>query len=96
VIDLREAASVISIDEQGRWRAAMQSFRQAVSMLFTAPTDQHRIRALGAVVSALEATQQSLGSSVAQGHGREVQRMVASLHFIRAALLDRDAPFNRR
>jgi len=96
VIDLREAASGVSIDEQGHWRAAMQSFRQAVSLLFTAPTDQHRVRALGAVVSALEAAQQSLGMCVAHDHGREVRRMVASLHSIRTALLDRDAPFRRR
>jgi uncharacterized membrane protein YccC len=96
VIDLREAASGVSIDEQGHWRAAMQSFRQAVSLLFTAPTDQHRLQALGAVVSALEAAQQSLGMGVAHSHGREVGRMVASLHSIRTALLDRDAPFHRR
>jgi len=104
VIDLREAASSaassaasgILIDEHRHWRAAMQSFRQAVSLLFTAPTDQHRIRALATVVSALEAAQQSLGSGVAHGHEREVRRMVASLHFIRTALLDRDAPFHRR
>lgn len=104
VIDLREAASSvassaasgISIGEHRHGHLAMQSFRQAVSLLFTAPTDQHRIRALGAVVSALEAAQQSLGSCVAHGHEREVRRMVASLHSIRTALLDRDAPFNRR
>ncbi|CAH2810494.1 MAG: Transport-related membrane protein [uncultured Caballeronia sp.] len=74
VIDLRgaasSAASGMSIDEQGHWRAAMQAFRQAVSLLFTAPTDQHWVRALGvlgAVVSALEAAQQSLGSSAVHG-----------------------------
>jgi uncharacterized membrane protein YccC len=96
IIDLREAASGVSIDEQGHWRAAMLSFQQAVSLLFTAPTDQHRVRALGAVVSALEAAQQSLRSCVAHSNGREMRRMVASLHFIRTALLDRDAPFHRR
>jgi hypothetical protein len=43
----------------------------------------------------------SMLRNTASGHplctyGREVRRMVASLHFIRTALLDRDAPFHRR
>ena len=96
VIDLREAASDMPADGQAHWHAAMQSFRREVSLLFAAPTNEHRVQALGAVVSALEAAQQSLKSSAAQSHKREVRRMVASLHFIRMALLDRDAPFYRR
>ena len=74
----------------------MQSFRREVSLLFTAPMDQHRVQALVAMVSALEAAQQSLESSVARSHGREFRHTVASLHFIRTALLDRDAPGHRR
>jgi uncharacterized membrane protein YccC len=95
VIDLREAASRMPVDGQAHWRAAMQSFRREVSLLFTAPTDQHRVQALGAVVSALAAAQQSFESSAVHSHEREVRCMVASLHFIRTALLDRDAPFYR-
>jgi uncharacterized membrane protein YccC len=96
VIDMREAAARVPLREHPRLRTEIQTFWIALSKLFAVATVEHRARALDVSMTALEAAQRRIQSSLADTHPREMRRMVASLHFIRTALLDRDAPFHRR
>jgi uncharacterized membrane protein YccC len=99
VIDLREALARIPGDEVAprQWRIAVRTLRQEIALLFIESNETQRVRAIAAVAAALETAQLVLASSSVPHRERvEIKRIVASMHSIRTALLDRDAPFRRR
>ncbi|KWZ38539.1 fusaric acid resistance protein [Burkholderia savannae] len=99
VIDLRREMQAFTAAQPAqalRWRALIDAVRDALPRLFETP-DAHRLaRALKSVNLAIRAVRhtQHLWSAV-PAERRQMQRIVSCLHFIRSALIDGDAPFNR-
>lgn len=99
VIDLRREMQAFTAAQPAqalRWRALIDAVREALPRLFETP-DAHRLaRALKSVNLAIRAVRhtQHLWYAVPDER-RRMQRIVSCLHFIRSALIDQDAPFNR-
>ncbi|EEA03203.1 Fusaric acid resistance protein conserved region [Burkholderia sp. H160] len=99
VIDLRnEAARADYADNlQPRWRSALEHTCDDLARLFERPDPRALERALVAVRSATWIAQDMLQAVYAdRDRHHDLQRILSSLHFIRTALLDKDAPFNPR
>ncbi|RZF24743.1 FUSC family protein [Paraburkholderia sp. UYCP14C] len=99
VIDLRnEAARAAYADLlQPRWRSVIEHSCDHLARLFERPGPRTLERALVAVRSATWLAQDILQTVHAERDRRhDLQRILSCLHFIRSALLDKDAPFNRR
>ena len=99
VIDLRnETARAAYADSlHPRWRGAMERTRDDLALLFERPDTQALERALVSVRSATWIAQDMLQTVHADRDKRhDLQRILSCLHFIRTALLDKDAPFNSR
>ncbi|MDR6408751.1 FUSC family protein [Paraburkholderia terricola] len=99
VIDLRSEASraTYAVTIHRRWDSALEQTCNALSQLFARP-DAHALEhALVAVRSATWIAQDVLQTVHADREKRhDLQRILSCLHFIRTALLDKDAPFNTR
>lgn len=99
VIDLRREMQSFTAAQPAqalRWTVLIDAVREALPPLFETP-DAHRLaRALKSVNLAIRAVQhtQHLWYAVPDER-RQMQRIVSCLHFIRCALIDQDAPFNR-
>jgi uncharacterized membrane protein YccC len=97
VIDLRnEAARAGYADTlQPRWRNVIECTCDELARLFARPEPRALQRALAAVRSASWFAQDMLQTVHADRDRRhDLQRILSCLHFIRSALLDKDAPFN--
>nr|WKF60955.1 p-hydroxybenzoic acid efflux pump subunit AaeB [Paraburkholderia busanensis] len=97
VIDLRnEAARADYLPSlHPRWREACERTCDDLSRLFTRPDARSLELALISVRAATWIAQDVLVIVHADRNRRhDVQRMLSCLHFIRTALLDKDAPFN--
>ncbi|NIE68700.1 FUSC family protein [Burkholderia sp. Ax-1719] len=95
VIDLRhdaQSAAWLS-DADRRWRESLERVLADIAHLFEQPDAAQLDRALQAVRTATWIAQETLPHV---HHDRErrhdVQRLLSHLHFIRSALIDRDAP----
>lgn len=95
VIDLRHDAQAAAwlADTDSRWRQALERVLADIARLFDQPDAAQLDRALQAVRTATWIAQEALPHV---HHDRErrhdVQRLLSHLHFIRSALIDRDAP----
>jgi uncharacterized membrane protein YccC len=99
VIDLRnEAARANYLDAlEPRWRRVLDHTCTDLARLFARPGPRALERALVSVRSASWLVQDLLQALYAQRDRRhDLQRILSCLHFIRTALLDKDAPFNAR
>lgn len=104
MIDLREALARVHADGDTHDPMATVVARLALAVvaLFREPGELSALDAIDAVNRALDAAHAYVPLETRQHSKRHLQRdmrrIVTSLHFIRAALLDRDAPFsqNRR
>ena len=99
VIDLRhelEAFGAAKPHQAQRWITSIDRVRRRLPQLFERPDAAHLARASGAVDAALRSVQrvQPAWYGIPEER-RRMQRIVSQLHFIRSALLDRDAPFRR-
>ncbi len=99
VIDLRnETAHAAYVHElHPRWSSAIERTRNDLAQLFERPGAHALENALVSVRSSTWIAQDLLRTVHADRDRRhDLQRILSCLHFIRAALLDRDAPFNER
>jgi uncharacterized membrane protein YccC len=99
VIDLRnETARAAYADSlHPRWSGAIERTRADLALLFERPDTRALERALVSVRSATWIAQDMLQMVHADRDRRhDLQRILGCLHFIRTALLDKDAPFNAR
>lgn len=99
VIDLRN--EVVRADYahalHPRWDSAIERTRDDLAQLFERPDTRSLERALLSVRSATWIAQEVLQTVHAERVRRhDLQRILSCLHFIRTALLDKDAPFNVR
>ncbi|WP_090689036.1 FUSC family protein [Paraburkholderia phenazinium] len=97
VIDLRNEAAHAAYAEamQPRWRTCLEQMQVDISGLFEQPGARSLARALASVGVTIDAVQAVLQSVHADRERRhDMQRILGCLHFIRTALLDKDAPFN--
>jgi uncharacterized membrane protein YccC len=79
---------------QPRWQPSIDTVRRDLADLFERPGADRLARALASVDAAIEIAQplrDSLHGNRERRH--QMQRILSYLHFIRTALLDRDAPF---
>ena len=100
VVDLRNELLDISNAERSsrpRWIASIDAVRRTLPRLFDQPDPDRLRRALTAVNVAIRCAQRALQEVVPVPEARRrMQRIISYLHFIRTALLDRDAPFHGR
>ncbi|WP_260330650.1 FUSC family protein [Paraburkholderia sp. Cpub6] len=99
VIDLRNEAARADYADilQPRWRSVIEHTCDDLARLFERPDPRSLERALVAVRSATWLAQDMLQAVHAErDRYHDLQRILSCLHFIRSALLDKDAPFNRR
>ncbi|WP_409371911.1 FUSC family protein [Paraburkholderia sprentiae] len=99
VIDLRNEAARADYADilQPRWRSAIEHTCDALARLFERPGPHSLEGALIAVRSATWLAQDMLQTVHADSDRRhDLRRILSCLHFIRSALLDKDAPFNPR
>jgi uncharacterized membrane protein YccC len=99
VIDLRNetARAAYAHVLHPRWSSAIERTRADLAQLFERPHTRALDSALVSVRSATWIAQDMLQTVHADRDRRhELQRILSCLHFIRAALLDKDAPFNAR
>ncbi|MGF6649840.1 putative membrane protein YccC [Paraburkholderia youngii] len=99
VIDLRNEAARADYADilQPRWRSMIEHTCDDLARLFERPGPGSLERALVTVRSATWLAQDMLRTVHAERDRRhDLQRILSCLHFIRSALLDKDAPFNRR
>ncbi|MBC8742395.1 FUSC family protein [Paraburkholderia sp. UCT31] len=99
VIDLRNEAARADYADllQPRWRSVIEHTCDDLARLFERPGPRSLERALVAVRSATWLAQDMLQAVHAErDRHHDLQRILSCLHFIRSALLDKDAPFNRR
>ena len=79
-----------------RWTVSVDAVLRELPRFFDDPTPVHHARTLKSVNLAIRAAQHTLHAWYAVPAERHrMQRIVGCLHFIRSALLDKDAPFNR-
>jgi uncharacterized membrane protein YccC len=102
VVDLRHEAQAAAWlnDLEERWASALARVYSDVTRLFERPDAQRLDRALASIREAIRLAQEALdGVHEVRERRHDVQRILSHLHFIRSALLDRDAPlgtFGRR
>lgn len=95
IIDLRkECAAAAYVNQMdSRWNASIDDLRGDIARLFARPDKRRIARALLAVRAATWVAQDVLDRLRHDRDRRhDLQRMLSCLHFIRTALLDRDAP----
>jgi uncharacterized membrane protein YccC len=95
-IDLRNETLNMPYAErmQPGWRAAIDTVRRDLADLFEQPDTVRLTRALTSVDAAIRIAQSLLGTLRVDRERRHgMQRILSYLHFIRTALLDKDAPF---
>lgn len=95
IIDLRkECAAAAYVNQMNsRWNASIDDLRGEIARLFARPDKRRLVRALLAVRAATWVAQDVLDRLRHDRDRRhDLQRMLSCLHFIRTALLDRDAP----
>ncbi|KVP26835.1 fusaric acid resistance protein [Burkholderia ubonensis] len=99
VIDLRDevqAFSAMKPPQALRWTASIDAVLDMLPPFFDAPTPPRHARTLKSVNLAIRAAQHALVAwHAVPDERRRMQRIVGCLHFVRSALLDKDAPFNR-
>ncbi|MCM3086280.1 FUSC family protein, partial [Bacillus licheniformis] len=79
-----------------RWTGSIDAVLNELPRFFDDPTPGHHARTLKSVNLAIRAAQHTLQAWYAVPDARRsMQRIVGCLHFMRSALLDKDAPFNR-
>lgn len=95
-IDLRNETRKASYTErlQPGWQKSLDAVMRDLANLFEYPDTDRLTRAMASVDGAIRIAQ-SLRDSLRENPGRrhQMQRILSYLHFIRTALLDRDAPF---
>jgi uncharacterized membrane protein YccC len=99
VIDLRNEAVHADYAQalQPRWNACLEQMNSDIAELFQQPQPRRLERVLASVREMIAAAQALLEIVHAERERRhDLQRMLGCLHFIRTALLDKDAPFNAR
>ncbi|MFM0351491.1 FUSC family protein [Paraburkholderia sp. RL17-347-BIC-D] len=99
VIDLRNEAARADYAHalHPRWTSAIEHMRDDLARLFEQPDSRGLERALVSVRAATWIAQDVLQTVHADREKRhDLQRILSCLHFIRTALLDKDAPFNAR
>jgi uncharacterized membrane protein YccC len=97
MIDLRNEAASARYAEalHPRWRPVLQDMSEDIAQLFERPDPKLLTRALVSVRAATWVAQQILDTGYTDRDRRhDLQRVLGCLHFIRTALLDKDAPFN--
>jgi uncharacterized membrane protein YccC len=99
VIDLRNEAARARYAQalHSRWSSSLAQTCDDLARLFERPNARALERSLVSVRSATWIAQDVLETVHADRDKRhDLQRILSCLHFIRTALLDRDAPFNAR
>jgi uncharacterized membrane protein YccC len=99
VIDLRNevARAAYARGLHSRWPSAIECTCDDLARLFARPDPRALERALVSVRSAAWIAQDMLQTVHTDRDRRhDLQRILSCLHFIRTALLDKDAPFNAR
>jgi uncharacterized membrane protein YccC len=99
VIDLRNEAAhaEYAYALHPRWTSTVEHMRDDLARLFERPDARGLERALVSVRAATWIAQDVLQTVHADREKRhDLQRILSCLHFIRTALLDKDAPFNAR
>ena len=99
VIDLRNEAACADYAPalHPRWSSTVERMCDDLARLFARPDAQALERALVSVRAATWIAQDVLQTVHAERDRRhDLQRILSCLHFIRTALLDKDAPFNAR
>ncbi len=95
-IDLRNELLDAPYPERSQpgWRTSLDAVRQDLADQFEYPDTGRVTRALASLDNAIRMAQ-SLRDSLHQNRERRhrMRRILGDLHFIRTALLDRDAPF---
>jgi uncharacterized membrane protein YccC len=99
VIDLRNEAAHAAYAEvlHPRWSACLEQMNGDIAALFEQPEPRRLERVLASVgdmIGTAQAVLQTVHTDRERRH--DLQRMLGCLHFIRTALLDKDAPFNAR
>ncbi|SDD79655.1 FUSC family protein [Paraburkholderia lycopersici] len=95
VVDLRNEAQAAAWlgTRDARWPAALARVQEDIAALFEHPDGALLERALTSVRAATWIGQEALATVAHERERRhDVQRLLSHLHFIRSALLDRDAP----
>ncbi|MFP6561757.1 FUSC family protein [Paraburkholderia sp. B3] len=95
VVDLRHEAQAAAwlADLDARWRPSLARVQADIARLFERPDAQRLERALASVRAATWVAQAARDAvHEVRERRHEVQRLLSHLHFIRSALLDRDAP----
>ncbi|HHT8907682.1 TPA: FUSC family protein, partial [Burkholderia cenocepacia] len=99
VIDLRDELHAFCASKPPqtlRWTGSIDAVLNELPRFFDDPTPGHHARTLKSVNLAIRAAQHTLQAWYAVPDARRsMQRIVGCLHFMRSALLDKDAPFNR-
>ncbi|AOK19720.1 fusaric acid resistance protein [Burkholderia cepacia] len=99
VIDLRDEMNAFRASKPPqtlRWTGSIDAVLHALPRFFDDPTPGRHARTLKSVNLAIRAAQHTLQAWYAVPNERHrMQRIVGCLHFMRSALLDKDAPFNR-
>jgi uncharacterized membrane protein YccC len=95
MIDLRREARELQTqryadDVRIRWSASLARVLRDIAVLFRKPDSETLRRAIAAVVASIMLAQSLLDA------GHDMRRVLACLQFIRAALVDPDAPFDAR
>ncbi len=99
VIDLRNevARAAYASAMHPRWSSVLERARDDLAQLFARPDSRTLDNALVSVRSATWIAQDLLQTVHADRDKRhDLQRILSCLHFIRTALLDKDAPFSAR
>ena len=99
VIDLRNEAAHADYAQalHPRWSACLEQMNGDIAELFEQPQPRRLERVLASVREMIAMAQALLEIVHAERERRhDLQRMLGCLHFIRTALLDKDAPFNAR
>ncbi|MBR8049931.1 FUSC family protein [Burkholderia vietnamiensis] len=99
VIDLRDEMNEFCATKPPQtlhWTASVDAVLHELPRFFDDTTPSHHARTLKSVNLAIRAAQHTLHAWYAVPDERHrMQRIIGCLHFLRSALLDKDAPFNR-
>ncbi|TXC82562.1 FUSC family protein [Paraburkholderia azotifigens] len=98
-IDLRSEIehATYAGDMHSRWKPSLDRVTRDLAELFERPDKAHADRAQISVRAAMRVVQQVLEAVHTDRDRRhDQQRILSCLHFIRTALLDKDAPFDAR
>ncbi|WP_244817020.1 FUSC family protein [Caballeronia sp. Lep1P3] len=101
MIDLRILNAALRLDSvpasvRNAWSSALARMLHDIPMLFRVPDSAALRRAITAAVASLFAVEALLAcETLSDTQRHDVQRMRAWLHFIRSALADPDAPFDK-